>query len=92
MDGSQKIPQRWLPVRRENKNTPVIQKGFCHWAIFLYRKLKRGEQIHDPISSKFSLTKTPREFLTQLTDVIPENELTDEYFLKVYDERCQRFL
>ena len=92
MDGSQKIPQRWLPVRKENDQTPVIQKGFCHWAIFLYRKLKRSEQIHDPISSKFSLTETPREFLNQLTSVIPENELTDEYFLKVYDERCQRFL
>ena len=92
MDGSQKIPQRWLPVRAENPDTPIIQKGFCHWALFLYRKLKCGEKIYDPIADQLSLTESPRDFLKQLTQVIPETELQNEYFLKVYDERCERFL
>lgn len=92
MDGSQKIPQRWLPVREKNPSTPIIDQGLCHWAIFLYRKLKRSETIHDPMAENLSLTDNPRDFLAQLSGIIPSEILKNENFLKAYDERCKRFL
>ncbi len=56
MDGSQKIPQRWLPVlaRRLAKGESVAGLGFAisAWCKFVVQRVSGQERLHDPIEQK----------------------------------------
>lgn len=95
MDGSQKIPQRWLPVAETrlalNQDIPAIALGVAAW-LFYVRGESIGGQKHtvdDPMSQTFSEIHARhsdpesliREMLS-LESVFPESLRQDEGFLQ----------
>ncbi|MEP3348748.1 MAG: mannitol dehydrogenase family protein [Marinomonas sp.] len=95
MDGSQKIPQRWLPVAENrlalNQDIPAIALGVAAWLFYVRGESVTGQThiVDDPMSQTFSETHARnsdpesliREMLT-LESVFPESLRQDEGFFQ----------
>ncbi|MBD66635.1 MAG: hypothetical protein CME62_15610 [Halobacteriovoraceae bacterium] len=94
MDGTQKVPQRWLPVIKENKEQcPILVKALCVWILFLKRKLDQNEKIMDPKAEQIKSwnDKDIQTFAQQFQQIIPAEILGQKSFKRELDEQYQRF-
>lgn len=90
MDGSQKLPQRWLSVFVEQQNTshatPAIELGIAGWMAFVYLAEKAKRPINDPLESTlFDIMKQPNATAFELVeaclsrdDIFPHELLSDK--------------
>lgn len=91
MDGSQKIPQRWIPVlaQRKHRAAPVSLLTFCvaTWIVFVSKPV----DLQDPVSEKLKqLASSPHsrrtQALLQECGVFPA-ELLDSSLINTVDEQ-----
>ncbi|SBS24735.1 Mannitol 2-dehydrogenase [Marinomonas spartinae] len=71
MDGSQKLPQRWLGTLVEQRGvfhkTPAIELGIAGWMAFIYLAEKAQRSINDPLESDlFNIMKQPNATASEL--------------------------
>ena len=58
MDGSRKIPARWMPVLRARAaaglQSPALENAVAAWAAFATRQASRGIPLDDPLAGELS--------------------------------------
>lgn len=91
MDGSQKIPQRWLPILKENQNCNILFKAIAVWSCFLEQEVQAGREIHDPL---FKNLNSDHVILDFLKSNMPSLDfiIQDSRFREHYSEQRRRFL
>jgi len=89
MDGSQKLPQRWLQtweeLNKSEQSTAAIELGMAGWMLHVVRQFESGNSLNDPLQdalySMLSPAHTATEVVSALlsqSDVFPMQMQSDD--------------
>lgn len=101
MDGSQKIPQRWVPsieyLLGKNLKVTILFRALAYWTVFIESQVRSKTKIDDPKSELLETTFAKIENISELkralakVNIVPSSILENPAFNEEFDEQCRRF-